>query len=100
SLNEIEYVARVSEGKKFRKKFFIYTSRKVSELAKKMGYISIIESAGGRIISDTCMAVSPLEELGVKSVLTNSCKAAYYLSSLCKLNVKLANLSECIRYAL
>jgi predicted aconitase len=100
SLNEIKYIAEMSRGKKFQKKLFIYTSRKVLELAKKMGYVNLIESAGGKMISDTCMVVSPLESLGIKSVLTNSCKAAYYISSLCKLKVKLTDLSQCIRYAI
>jgi len=100
SLNEIKYVANMIKNKKFKKRFLIYTSRKVLELAKSKGYVDLIENAGGMLISDTCMVVSPLENLKIEGILTNSCKAAYYLSSLCKIKVRLASLLECVQYAL
>jgi phosphomecalonate degydratase large subunit len=41
-----------------------------------------------KIISDTCMVVSPLKEMGIESVGVNSAKAAFYCSNLSGLDVK------------
>lgn len=45
------------------------------------------------------MVVSPLEKIGVDQILTNSCKAAYYLPSLSRVQVALAPLEECVMLA-
>ena len=41
-----------------------------------------------KIISDTCMVVSPLKEMGIGSVGVNSAKAAFYCSNLSGLDVR------------
>ena len=56
----------------------------------------IIEKAGGKIISDTCMVVSPIEEMGFKVVGVNSGKAANYLPNLCGCRVVFGSLKELI----
>jgi hypothetical protein len=47
-----------------------------------------------KIICDTCMVVSPLEELGIKSVGVNSAKAAFYCRNLSGLGVKFDSLKN------
>lgn len=49
-----------------------------------------------KIICDTCMVVSPLEDLGIKSVGVNSAKAAFYCRNLSGLDVRFDSLKKLI----
>ena len=100
SLSEIKRAAGMLSGKKVRRRFWIFTSRRIHEEAVKHGFSKAIEKAGGRIIADTCMVVSPLEELGINGVMINSCKAAHYIPSTCQLKVNLRNFEDCIEAAI
>ncbi|HEC95401.1 MAG TPA: DUF521 domain-containing protein, partial [Euryarchaeota archaeon] len=62
-----------------------------------MGYTDIIEKAGGKIVCDTCMVVSPIEKMGYKTTGVNSGKAANYLPGFCKQNVVFNNIDELIK---
>jgi len=97
SLKEIMTISRKVEGKKLKKPLWVCTSRMVKEAANRMGFTQTIEAAGGRILADTCMVVSPIEDMGYKTTAVNSGKAANYLPGFCKQNVvfnRLDNLLE------
>jgi len=94
SLKEIEQVAIMVGKKKPTVQFWICTSRKLKEEAEKIGYNKTIESAGGRIVADTCMVVCPLEAMGFTVTGTNSGKAAKYLPSLCKQKVAFGDIED------
>ena len=96
SLNEIKEISALVKGKKLRKPLWIFTSRFVKKLSVDTGLSRIIEKAGGKIISDTCMVVSPIEEMGFKVVGVNSGKAANYLPNLCGCRVVFGSLKELI----
>jgi hypothetical protein len=87
SLKEIMTVSRKLEGKKLTKPLWICTSRMVKEAANRMGFTQTIEAAGGKVVADTCMVVSPIEDMGYKTTAVNSGKAANYLPGFCKQNV-------------
>ncbi len=91
SLREIIDIAAMLKKKKLKKPLWICTSRAAKETAKRMGLAEIIEKAGGKIISDTCMVVSPIEELFTTTGV-NSGKAAHYLPGFCKQKVVFNNL--------
>ncbi|MCI0497935.1 MAG: aconitase X catalytic domain-containing protein [Thermoplasmata archaeon] len=97
SLREIADLAAEVDGKTLRKPVWIATSRVMKEAAERMGYVKVIEAAGGRVVADTCMVVSPLEEMGFKTTGVNSGKAANYLPGFCKQNVVFANIPDLIR---
>jgi predicted aconitase len=59
----------------------------VKEAANRMGFTQIIETAGGKVVADTCMVVSPIEDMGYKTTAVNSGKAANYLPGFCKQSV-------------
>ena len=59
-----------------------------------MGYNDIIVKAGGNIVADTCMVVSPIEDMGYKVTGVNSGKAANYLPGFCKQEVCFANIDD------
>lgn len=93
SLNEIIKIAKILEGKKSRKPFWICTSRAVKEIAERMEIDKKIGKAGGKIIADTCMVVSPIEDL-FETTAVNSGKAAHYLPGFCKQKVVFKSMEE------
>ena len=82
SLKEVREVAGLLKGCELGGRLRVFTSRGVYLEAERLGYIGIIESAGGRVFRDTCMVVAPLREMGWSELATNSCKAAHYASSM------------------
>ncbi|MGC8629193.1 MAG: aconitase X [Candidatus Micrarchaeia archaeon] len=99
SINEVKEVALLLKGKRIKegKQLWITASRAVKEIAEKLGYLKIIEQAGGHIVADTCMVVSPIEDMGFKTTATNSGKAAKYLPRFSKQKVVFASVPELIQ---
>ncbi len=95
SLEEIEMITELVKGKRVKAgvKFWIFTSKYMLEQAKKKGYYRILEEAGVKIITDTCMVVAPLEAMGIKKIVSNSGKAVFYIPKLSK-NIIRANIKE------
>jgi hypothetical protein len=87
SLRDIQRVVTLLEGKRLKKPLWVCTSRMMKEAANRMGYTEVIEKAGGRIVADTCMVVSPIESMGYETTGCTSGKAAQYLPGFCKQNV-------------
>ena len=96
SLREISALSERLKGKHLKKPVWICTSRMVKEAADRMGYNEIISKAGGNIVADTCMVVSPIEQMGYKTTGVNSGKAANYLPGFCKQEVCFANIDKLI----
>ena len=94
SLREISTLSDKVKGKHLKKPVWICTSRIMKEAADRMGFTEIIEKAGGRIVADTCMVVSPIERMGFKTTGVNSGKAAHYLPGFCKQDVVFANIDK------
>ena len=100
SLREISSICRKVEGKKLKKPIWICTSRLMKEASDRMGYTNIIEKAGGHIVADTCMVVSPIENMGFNVTGVNSGKAANYLPGFCKQKVVFANIDKLVEATL
>jgi len=100
SLREISTLAEKLEGKHLKKPIWICTSRVMKEAADRMGFTDIIKKAGGSIVADTCMVVSPIEKMGYKTTGVNSGKAANYLPGFCKQEVVFANIDKLIEVQL
>ncbi|MGB9719150.1 MAG: aconitase X, partial [Candidatus Anstonellales archaeon] len=96
SLQEIKKIAEKIKGKKLKCRLWVCTARKIKEKADKLGLTKIIESAGGRIVADTCMVVSPIYEMGYRKTATNSAKSAKYLRDLCKQKVFFGELEDMV----
>jgi len=96
SLREISQLANKLSGRKLKKPVWICTSRMVKEAAERMGYNEIIAKAGGSVVADTCMVVSPIEQMGYKTTGVNSGKAANYLPGFCKQEVCFANIDDLV----
>ncbi len=100
SVSEIGFLTRKLEGKKLKKDLWVFTSRAAKVWADEMGYTKIIEESGAKMIFDTCMVVSPLEELDFECIGTNSGKAAKYLPGFCKKKVFFADIDTLIEKGL
>jgi len=100
SLREIASLAEKLEGKSLKKPIWICTSRVMKEAATRMGFTEIIEAAGGRIVADTCMVVSPIEDMGYGTTGVNSGKAGNYLPGFCNQNVIFQSVDELVRRCL
>ncbi|MFB0534829.1 MAG: aconitase X [Anaerolineae bacterium] len=99
SLAEIEEVARWLEGKQVKTKLWITTARETKDRAQQQGLVEPIEAAGGRVVADTCLVVAPIEELGLRSMATNSAKAAFYAPTHSGLEVRFGKLEQCLEAA-
>ena len=97
SLMEIKKIADILRDKKLDADLWVCCSLHIKAIADRMGYTKIIEKSGGRVVKDTCMVVSPIEDLGYKRVATNSGKAAVYLPSFCKSEVIFGDINEIIK---
>jgi predicted aconitase len=96
SLREISSISEKLNGKKLKKPIWICTSRLMKEASDRMGFTDIIKKAGGQIVADTCMVVSPIEQMGFNKTGVNSGKAANYLPGFCKQKVIFNNIDELI----
>jgi predicted aconitase len=83
------------EGRKFKGDIWICTSRYVKNELERTGVAQEIEKYA-KLLADTCMVVTPIEEMYNKTA-TNSGKAAIYLPSLCKQKVRFGDLESLIR---
>jgi predicted aconitase len=100
SLNEIKQIANHIGCRKIKKdmELWICTSHFVKEKAAE--YVQKIEKSGAKVLTDTCAVVTWTEQLGIKTVMTNSAKTAHYAPTLNRANAILAPLKECLKTAL
>jgi len=97
SLREISTLAAEVDGKTLNKPVWICTSRVMKEASDRMGFTETIRNAGGNVVADTCMVVSPIEQMGYKTTGVNTGKGANYLPGFCKQNVVYQNIHDLVR---
>ncbi|MBO3802310.1 MAG: aconitase X catalytic domain-containing protein [Candidatus Brockarchaeota archaeon] len=96
SLEELARLAEENSGRKFGKPAFLFTSRRVAELARRKGYAGKLERSGASILVDTCVMWSGLGRLGLERPATNSAKACFYLRNAMGLKPKLCSARDCL----
>ncbi len=99
SLNEVRQIACLVGGRKVKDgtEFWICTSNYVKEKANN--YVKKIEGSGGHVLPGVCTVVSWTEAIGIKTIMTNSAKTAYYAPTFNKAETMLAPLKECLTAA-
>lgn len=100
SLDEIASIAAQVEGEKLKTPLWITTARAIRQQAAQLGYLHAIERAGGRIVSDMCLIVAPVQELGIKRIATNSAKGAFYGPGHAYVEVCYGTTAQCIEAAI
>ncbi len=83
------------EGRTFKGDIWICTSRYVKNELERNGIAQEVEKYA-KLLADTCMVVTPIEDNYSKTA-TNSGKAAIYLPSLCKQKVRFGDLESLIK---
>jgi predicted aconitase len=80
TLKQVEEVAELLNGKKIHDgvSFWVCTSATTKVLAKRNGYVRIIENAGGHVVVDTCIDEPCWIAYKDKVGMTDSPKCAYY----------------------
>jgi hypothetical protein len=97
-LDELSDLSKMLKGKIFKKKCMIFCPRIVQEQAQRSGYTKEIEHAGGELLSDCCICLTPLiDKKLVDGVITNSVKGAYYLKTSNGVEVNLKSLTQIIQ---
>jgi len=99
SIHEIAYLAKLLDGKKVKKEFWITTARPTKKIADETGYSKIIEDAGAKFAADTCCVVAPIKGR-FKGVMVDSAKACYYGRARNKFKVKISSIEECVEEAI
>ncbi len=54
----------------------------MTHLADQAGYLQALHDFGGRVTVDTCILATPMLPAGIKTLMTNSGKYAYYAPGL------------------
>ncbi|MDI3486208.1 MAG: mevalonate 5-phosphate dehydratase large subunit [Methanolobus sp.] len=96
SVEELEEIAGLVEGKKLQKEMWVCTAREVAE--RHPDLVQKIEKSGAKVVCDTCMVVSPATNK-YASITVNSGKALAYVPSMCKVAAKYASIEDCINEA-
>lgn len=98
TLEEIREVAELLDGKKVKDGviFLIHTNVQTKFMAKQLGYYDAIEKAGAIVTQDFCTSLGDPEDFGVKVMVTNSSRAAFYGPHNNGFDVWFANVDRCV----
>jgi predicted aconitase len=102
SVSEFATLAReIGSGPPFADSVDVYvsTSRAVLAEATARGYLTPIDRAGARVLTDTCTYVTPVFAESVRTVMTNSGKLAWYAPATIGVQTVLGSLAECVASA-
>lgn len=99
TLKQVGEVARLLKGKKIHRdvSFWVCTSATAKLLAERMGYVSVIERAGGHVVADTCIDEPCWHAYRDKVGITDSPKCAYYRRFK---EALIARLQDCVEAAI
>ena len=93
SLEELEKIARLTEGKTVVKEFWVFTSRELADRNKDL--VKRIEKSGAKVVCDTCMVVSPAGEK-FSCMMVNSGKAYAYVPGMCGMKSVYGTIERCV----
>ena len=100
SLEEIQLIADKLDGRRVNSALWITAAHQVRDEAASRGLLARIEKSGGRIVSDTCLVVAPVEALGIRCMATNSGKGAFYGPSHAHVATHFGSLEQCLDAAI
>ena len=102
SLDQIAEIARLLDGKRLRDgtELWVMTPRALRIMADRNGYTEAIERAGGKLLTDSCPAMSKAAPDGVRVFATDSAKQAHYLPAILGIEAWFGTLEECVSAAL
>jgi len=101
ALEQLREAAALLEGTRVSANcaLWIFTSRAVRSEADRLGYIKIINDAGGVVLTDTCSAFAQALPPGTKVAALDSAKQAHYLPAILGVQAWFGSTRECIQAA-
>jgi len=101
SLAEFKRLAPMLKGKRRHPdvKFLVTSSRAMTQLAQKAGFLETLDSFGAQITVDTCILTSPMLPAEIQNLMTNSAKFAYYTPGLLGKKIAFGSLEDCVNSA-
>jgi predicted aconitase len=98
SLTEFRKLAPLLAGRRRDPavEFLVTSSRIMVALAKDAGLLQAIEDFGGRVTVDSCILTMPMLHSGIRVLMTNSAKYAYYAPGLLGTTVAFGRLEDCV----
>ncbi len=98
TIEQIWEAAQLIEGRKVHANsaLWIFTPWAIKALADRNGYTAIIEAAGGKIMTDSCSAMSRATPKGTKVVALDSAKQAHYLPAILGVQAWFGTTAQCI----
>jgi hypothetical protein len=101
SVDQIRQAAALLDGKRLSPgtELWIMAPRALKVMADRSGYTQVIERAGGRVLADSCPAMSRAAPAGTRVFATDSAKQAHYLPAILGIEAWFGTLEECVSAA-
>ncbi len=98
SIWELKMLADLVQGKKVKpnKEFWVYTPFATYNTAERMDIIHNLKQAGIKILTSSCLVISPFPR-GYKTIITDSGKFASYLPSEHGVGLIYASVDDCVK---
>ncbi len=98
TIEQIWEAAQLIEGRTVHENcaLWIFTPRAIKDVADRNGYTRIIEAAGGKILTDSCSAMSRAVPKGTQVVALDSAKQAHYLPAILGVQAWFGTTAQCI----
>jgi predicted aconitase len=102
SVDQIRQAAALLDGKRLSPstELWIMAPRALKVMADRSGYTGVIERAGGRVLADSCPAMSRAAPRGTRVFATDSAKQAHYLPAILGIEAWFGTLEECVSAAI
>jgi cis-L-3-hydroxyproline dehydratase len=101
SLAEYRRLAPLLKGRKKHPdvKFLVTSSRAMTQLAERAGFLEPLKEFAAQITVDTCILTSPMLPEEIQNLMTNSAKFAYYTPGLLGRKITFGSLEDCVNSA-
>jgi predicted aconitase len=98
SVEQIRRAARALDGRRLSPgtELWLMVPRALKDVADRSGYTEAIERAGGKVLGDSCPAMSRTAPEGTRVFATDSAKQAHYLPAILGIEAWFGTLDECI----
>src|SRR5215469_11913873 len=98
SVDQIRRAAAALDGKRLSAgtELWLMAPRALKDVADRSGYTEVIERAGGRVLADSCPAMSRAAPAGTRVFATDSAKQAHYLPAILGIEAWFGTLEECV----
>ncbi|HEY1822496.1 MAG TPA: aconitase X catalytic domain-containing protein [Trebonia sp.] len=102
SVEQIRQAASLLDGKRLASgtELWIMAPRALKVMADRSGYTEVIERAGGKVLADSCPAMSRAAPTGTKVFATDSAKQAHYLPAILGIEAWFGTTEECVNAAI